>query len=165
MKDHRAGQQAGGFRVIAKEMGQLPDKTHDSIHTVYTLTDTIQEEIGQTVKALKQALPLLQNQIQSVKTANEIFNKVYDKSEAFTLHIDQIKQDVEQLESKQQTLNKSISNVSSFSQQASATSEQVAALSTGQMNSSHEVVNIAKELEGLSLALQETLGEFRSKKR
>jgi methyl-accepting chemotaxis protein len=30
----RSGQQSGGFRVIAKEMGQLSDQTHDSIHTV-----------------------------------------------------------------------------------------------------------------------------------
>jgi methyl-accepting chemotaxis protein len=159
----RSGQQSGGFRVIAKEMGQLSDQTHDSIHTVNQMTETIQEEIIQTVKALKQALPLLQSQIQSVKTANAIFNKVYEKSEAFSLHVDQIKQDVLQLETKQQHLNKSIASVSSFSQQASATSEQVAALSTGQMNSSQQVVGIAKELEGLSLALQETLSGFSSK--
>jgi methyl-accepting chemotaxis protein len=159
----RSGQQSGGFRVIAKEMGQLSDQTHDSIHTVNQMSEMIQEEIGQTVRALKQALPLLQSQIQSVKTANAIFNNVYKKSEAFTLHVDQIKQDVQQLEIKQQHLNKSIANVSSFSQQASATSEQVAALSTGQLISSQEVVGIAKELESLSLALQETLSGFSSK--
>jgi methyl-accepting chemotaxis protein len=159
----RSGQQSGGFRVIAKEMGQLSDQTHDSIHTVNQMSEMIQEEIGQTVRALKQALPLLQSQIQSVKTANAIFNNVYEKSKAFTLHVDQIKQDVQQLEIKQQHLNKSIANVSSFSQQASATSEQVAALSTGQLNTSQEVVGIAKELESLSLALQETLSGFSSK--
>ncbi|BBI34898.1 methyl-accepting chemotaxis protein [Cohnella abietis] len=158
----RSGQQSGGFRVIAKEMGQLSDQTHGSLHTVNQMTDTIQDEISQTVKALKQALPLLQNQIQAVKQANSIFINVYEKSEAFTLNVDQIKLDVLELESKQQFLNKSISNVSSFSQQASATSEQVAALSSGQLQSSKEVVDIAKELETLSLSLQATLMTFSS---
>ncbi|RKP55077.1 methyl-accepting chemotaxis protein [Cohnella endophytica] len=158
----RFGQMSGGFKVIAKEMGQLSDQTHDSLSTVNQMTETIQDEISQTINALKQALPQLQSQIQSVKTANSIFSKVYEKSEAFTHHVDQIKQDVHELESKQRHLNRSIANVSSFSQQASATSEQVAALSTGQLQSSKEVVDIAKELESLSLSLQATLGEFSS---
>jgi methyl-accepting chemotaxis protein len=162
----RSGQQqSGGFKVIAKEMGRLSDQTHESIHTVNQMTDTIQEEIGQTVKALKQALPLLQSQIQSMKTANSIFTSVYEKSEAFNSHVEQIKYDVHQLENKQRHLNTSISNVSSFSQQASATSEQVASLSSGQLSSSQEVVGIAKELEGLSHSLQETLQSFSSTRR
>ncbi|QJD83820.1 methyl-accepting chemotaxis protein [Cohnella herbarum] len=159
----RSGQQSGGFKVIAKEMGLLSDQTHDSLNTVNLMTETIQDEISQTVKALKHALPLLQNQIQSVRTANAIFNKVFEKSEAFTLHVEQIKETVVRLESKQRHLNTSIGNVSSFSQQASATSEQVSALSTGQLQSSQEVVGIAKELESLSLSLQETLSGFSSR--
>ncbi|QMV40632.1 methyl-accepting chemotaxis protein [Cohnella cholangitidis] len=160
----RSGQQSGGFRVIAKEMGRLSDQTHDSLETVNRMTETIQDEISQTVNALKLALPLLQSQIQSVKTANEIFIKVYGKAETFSLYVDRIKHHVHELESKQQHLNRSIANVSSFSQQASATSEQVAALSSGQLQSSQEVVGIAKELEGLSSALQLTLGSFSSHK-
>jgi methyl-accepting chemotaxis protein len=159
----RSGRQSGGFRVIAKEMGQLSDQTHEFLNTVNRMTETIQEEISQTVKALRHALPLLQSQIQSVKTANAIFNKVYGKSEAFTHHVEQIMQTVRRLESKQRHLNTSIGNVSSFSQQASATSEQVASLSAGQLQSSREVVGIAKELENLSLSLQETLTGFSSR--
>ncbi|WP_239617610.1 methyl-accepting chemotaxis protein [Cohnella mopanensis] len=160
----RSAQQSGGFKVIAKEMGQLSDQTHDSLETVNRMTETIQDEISQTVKALKLALPLLQSQIQSVKTANDIFIRVYGKAESFSLYVDRIKQHVNELETKQQHLNRTIANVSSFSQQASATSEQVAALSSGQLQSSQEVVGIAKELEGLSLALQHTLGSFSSHK-
>jgi methyl-accepting chemotaxis protein len=136
----RNGLQSGGFKVIAKEMGQLSDQTYHSLSTVNHLTDTIREEISKTVIALKQALPILRNQIQSVKTANEIFINVNERSEAFALHVDRIKENVQLLESKQQHLNKAIANVSSFSQQASVTSEQVAALSTGQLLSSQEVV-------------------------
>lgn len=160
----RSSQQSGGFRIIAKEMGHLSDQTHDSLETVNRMTETIQNEISQTVKALKLALPQLQSQIQSVKTANEIFMKVYGKAETFALYVDRIKHHVHELEIKQQRLNRSIANVSSFSQQASATSEQVAALSSGQLQSSQEVVGIAKELEGLSSDLQLTLGSFSSPK-
>jgi methyl-accepting chemotaxis protein len=156
----RSSAQNGGFKVIAKEMGLLSDQTHTSLHTVNRLAETIQEEISQTVVALKEALPILRNQIHSVKTANEIFNNVNERSEQFTLHVEQIKRNVLQLETKHQVLNKSIANVSSFSQQASATSEQVASISTGQLQSSREVVEIARELESLSLALQETLDDF-----
>ncbi|MFC5529876.1 methyl-accepting chemotaxis protein [Cohnella yongneupensis] len=160
----RSGQASGGFKVIASEMGHLSDQTNESISTVHQMTDVIQEEIVQTVKALKTALPLLQSQIESVKTANALFASVYEKSEAFTEQVALIKQDVGTLGAKQQQLNSSISSVSSFSEEASATSEEVAALSTGQMHSSQEVVGIAKELESLSGALQQTLMGFSSGK-
>ncbi|MGQ5401302.1 methyl-accepting chemotaxis protein [Cohnella sp. M.A.Huq-80] len=158
----RAGQASGGFKVIAAEMGQLSDQTNESINTVHQMTDVIQEEIVQTVRALKTALPLLQSQIESVKTANALFASVYEKSEAFALDVGRIQQDVGLLGDKQRKLNASIAAVSSFSEEASATSEQVAALSTGQLQSSREVVGIAKELESLSGSLRETLAGFKA---
>lgn len=158
----RSGQASGGFKVIAAEMGRLSDQTNESIATVHEMTDAIQDEIAQTVKALKTALPLLQNQIRSVRTAGGLFESVYAKSEAFTHQVDRIKDDVRALGDKQKKLNASIASVSSFSEEASATSEQVAALSTGQLQSSEEVVGIAQELESLSGALEETLEGFKS---
>lgn len=158
----RAGSASGGFKVIASEMGRLSDQTNDSIATVHQMTDAIQEEIVLTVRALKTALPLLQSQIESVKTANGIFASVHEKSEAFARQVDRIKRDVLLLGEKQRQLNASISSVSSFSEEASATSEQVAALSAGQLQSSQEVVGIAQELESLSGMLQRTLAGFKA---
>ncbi len=158
----RSGSSSGGFKVIASEMGHLSDQTNESIATVHEMTDAIQEEIVLTVNALKTALPLLRSQIDSVRTAGELFASVYEKSEAFALLVERIRQDVGKLGEKQRQLNASIASVSSFSEEASATSEQVAALSTGQLQSSQEVVDIAKELEGLSGALQQTLMGFKA---
>ncbi len=158
----RSGSSSGGFKVIASEMGHLSDQTNESIATVHEMTDAIQEEIALTVNALKTALPLLRSQIDSVRTAGELFASVYEKSEAFALLVERIRQDVGKLGEKQRQLNASIASVSSFSEEASATSEQVAALSTGQLQSSQEVVDIAKELEGLSGALQQTLMGFKA---
>lgn len=158
----RSGSTSGGFKVIASEMGHLSDQTNESIATVHEMTDAIQEEIVQTVKALTTALPLLRSQIESVRTAGGLFASVYEKSEAFALQVERIKQDVLKLGEKQRQLNASIASVSSFSEEASATSEQVAALSTGQLHSSQEVVGIARELEGLSAVLQQTLMGFKA---
>ncbi|MBO9598396.1 MAG: methyl-accepting chemotaxis protein, partial [Cohnella sp.] len=160
----RSGSSSGGFRVIASEMGHLSDQTHESIATVHEMTDAIQEEIVLTVNALKTALPLLRSQIESVRTASGLFESVYEKSESFAQLVERIRQDVRKLGEKQQRLNASIASVSSFSEEASATSEQVAALSTGQQQSSLEVVGIAKELEGLSGELQQTLSGFKAGK-
>jgi len=160
----RVGQgSGGGFKVIASEMGRLSDQTQSSLSRIGDMTETIRNEISKAVEALKLALPLLQTQIRSVKTADDLFAKVYEKSEAFLDRAERIKRDVARLETKQSELSGSISSVSSFSQQASASSEQVAALSTGQLGSSRKVVEVAKELEGLSTDLQGTLADFRAK--
>ncbi|WP_027088070.1 methyl-accepting chemotaxis protein [Cohnella panacarvi] len=158
----RSGSSSSGFKVIASEMGRLSDQTNESIATVHEMTDAIREEIVQTVKALSTALPLLRSQIESIRTAGGIFASVYENSEAFSLLAERIKHDVRKLGEKQRQLNASIASVSSFSEEASATSEQVAALSAGQLHSSQEVVDIAKELEGLSGVLQKTLMGFKA---
>ncbi len=157
----QSAQASGGFKVIAGEMGRLSDQSRLSLAQVGEMAETIREEVGQAVEALKLALPLLQYQIGSIKTADGLFAKVHEKSEAFIERAERIKQNIELLERKQGELNGSISNVGSFSRQASATSEQVAALSAGQLESSREVVDVAKELESLSSALQSTLSGFR----
>lgn len=158
----RSAQGSSGFKVIAGEMGRLSDQSRLSLTQVGEMAEAIRGEIGQAVEALKLALPLLQHQIHSVKTADGIFAKVHEKSEAFIERAERIKQDVALLERKQTELSGSISNVGSFSQQASASSEQVAALSAGQLESSREVVDVAKELETLSASLQHMLREFRT---
>lgn len=159
----RTGQGAGGgFKVIAGEMGRLSDQTRSSLTAVEQITETFREEISRTVEALKLALPLLGDQIRGVRTANDIFMKVHERSEAFAIQADNIQRVALRLESKQRGLNESIAGVSSFSRQASAASGQVAALSSGQRSSSQEVVGIAQELESLSQSLRETLESFKS---
>lgn len=156
----RAGAAGKGFMVVADEIRKLADQSRQSIGIVGQITDTIQQEIDETVEVLSEAYPLFQEQIASVKEADLIFKNVQNNMGGFIDQLDGVTESIQQLEQSQQTLSEAMTNVSAVSQQSSATSEEVASLSTEQLNVSQGLVQLAEKLEALSNDLKKSLSRF-----
>ncbi|MEX1031525.1 MAG: methyl-accepting chemotaxis protein [Paenibacillaceae bacterium] len=156
----RAGAAGKGFMVVADEIRKLADQSRQSIGIVGQITETIQQEIDETVEVLSEAYPLFQEQIASVKEADLIFKNVQNNMGGFIDQLDGVTDSIQQLEQSQQTLSEAMSNVSAVSQQSSATSEEVASLSTEQLNVSEGLVQLAEKLEALSNDLKKSLSSF-----
>jgi methyl-accepting chemotaxis protein len=156
----RAGAAGKGFMVVADEIRKLADQSRQSIGIVGQITETIQQEIDETVNVLSEAYPLFQEQIASVKEADLIFKNVQNNMGGFIDQLDGVTESIQQLEQSQMTLSDAMSNVSAVSQQSSATSEEVASLSTEQLNVSQGLVQLAEKLEALSNDLKKSLSSF-----
>ncbi len=156
----RAGAAGKGFMVVADEIRKLADQSRQSIGIVGTITETIQQEIDETVEVLSEAYPLFQEQIGSVKEADLIFKNVQNNMGGFISQLDGVTESIQQLEQSQLTLSEAMSSVSAVSQQSSATSEEVASLSTEQLNVSQGLVQLAEKLEALSNDLKKSLSSF-----
>jgi len=157
----RAGEAGRGFMVVADEIRKLADQSKQSIGTVGTITDRIRSEIDETVRLMEQAYPMFQEQISSVKQSNEIFITVNDRMGGFVEQLDSITEAVQQLESTQQTLADAMSSVSAVAEQSSASTEEVAGLSTEQLQVGESLVQLAKRLDEVSNRLRDTLNNFR----
>lgn len=157
----RAGAAGKGFMVVADEIRKLADQSRQSIDVVAQITDTIQTEIDETVSVLTEAYPLFQEQITSVKETDKIFQDVQQKMVMFISQLDEVTESIQQLEQSQNTLAEAITNVSAVSQQSSATSEEVASLSSEQLDVSQGLVSLAERLEKVSTDLKETLSKFK----
>lgn len=156
----RAGAAGKGFMVVADEIRKLADQSRQSIGIVGQITETIQQEIDETVEVLSEAYPLFQEQIASVKEADLIFKNVQSNMGGFIDQLDGVTESIQQLEKSQITLSEAMSSVSAVSQQSSATSEEVASLSTEQLNVSQGLVQLAEKLEALSNDLKKSLSSF-----
>jgi methyl-accepting chemotaxis protein len=156
----RAGAAGKGFMVVADEIRKLADQSRQSIGIVGGIVENIQREIDETVSVLSEAYPIFQEQIESVREANQIFVTVQDNMSGFVNRLESATDSVRQLEGAQSTLSLAMSNVSAVAQEASATSEQVASLSNEQLNISDGLVQLSNRLEAVSGQLRESLSRF-----
>lgn len=157
----RAGVAGKGFMVVADEIRKLAEQSKQSIEVVGQITETIQKEMDETVKALSDAYPVFKEQIESVKEADLIFNQVRQQMGGLTERLTGVTQSVQHLEESQLTLNEAMSSVSAVSEESSATSEEVASLSNEQLNVSDGLVKLSESLADLSRSLQEALSQFK----
>ncbi|MCD9023083.1 methyl-accepting chemotaxis protein [Cohnella silvisoli] len=156
----RAGAAGKGFMVVADEIRKLADQSRQSIGVVGGIVENIQREIDETVSVLSEAYPIFQEQIESVREANQIFVTVQDNMGGFVNRLESATDSVRQLEDAQNTLSLAMSNVSAVAEEASATSEEVASLSNEQLNISDGLVQLSNRLEAVSGQLRESLSRF-----
>ncbi|SFK68394.1 methyl-accepting chemotaxis protein [Paenibacillus sp. 1_12] len=156
----RAGAAGKGFMVVADEIRKLADQSRQSIAIVGQITETIQKEIDETVKALSNAYPIFQEQILSVKEADLIFKEVQNHMGGFIGQLSEVTESISQLDASQLVLNDAMTNVSAVAEESSATSQEVASLSSEQLNISSGLVRLSDKLEQLSNSLQESLSKF-----
>jgi len=156
----RAGAAGKGFMVVADEIRKLADQSRQSIGVVGEIVENIQREIDETVGVMDEANPLFQEQIASVREANEIFAGVRARMNDFVQRLEQATAGVGRLEEAQHALNLAMTNVSAVAEESSATSEEVASLSHEQQNVSDELVRLSNRLETASRGLRESLARF-----
>lgn len=157
----RAGAAGKGFMVVADEIRKLADQSRQSIDVVGQITQKIQGEIDETVQVLSDAYPLFQEQIESVKEANQIFLSVQSQMGQFTVNLDLATASISQLNESQTVLSDAMGNVSAVAEEASATSEEVASLSSEQLSVSEGLVQLSEKLDAVSRGLKDSLSKFR----
>jgi len=157
----RSGTAGRGFMVIAGEIRKLADQSRESIGVVAEMTDQIQGGIDEMVSVMTEAYPLFQEQIEAVKDAELIFNRVRERMTGLVQQADKVTEAIEQLEKAQLVLSDTMSSVSAVSEESSAISEEVASSSLTQLNTSESLVKLVNKLEMLSNALTESLKKFK----
>lgn len=157
----RAGAAGKGFMVVADEIRKLADQSRQSIDVVAQITQKIQHEIEETVNVLSDAYPIFQEQIGSVKEANQIFLTVQGQMGQFIEQLDSVTGSISTLDQSQSVLSDAMSNVSAVAEESSATSEEVASLSSEQLSISNNLVSLSEKLDTVSRELQQSLSKFK----
>ncbi|CAM4203269.1 methyl-accepting chemotaxis protein [Paenibacillus endophyticus] len=157
----RAGAAGKGFMVVADEIRKLADQSRQSIDVVGQITEKIRGEIDETVNVLSDAYPLFQEQIGSVKEANQIFLTVSGQMGQLAERLDLVTDSIGQLDQSQAVLADAMTNVSAVAEESSATSEEVASLSSEQLSISDGMVRLSEKLDTVSRELKDSLSQFK----
>ncbi|AIQ46159.1 histidine kinase [Paenibacillus sp. FSL R7-0273] len=156
----RAGAAGKGFIVIADEIRGLANQSNESIQSVSRITEEISNHIENTVKVVSEAGPLFREQITSVRESSIIFASVRAEMEAFLALISQSSASVTELDLFQRQLGESMASVTSVVQQTSASTQEVASMSSQQFIVSEELVALSAKLEELAENLKQSLVSF-----
>lgn len=156
----RAGAAGRGFIVIADEIRQLANQSSASIQSVSKITEEIGLHIENTVKDIQEAAPKFHEQISSVRKSSMIFGSVKEEMEHFIKHISESSASILEWIEFQHQLGESMASVSSIVQQTTASTEEVASMSSQQFTVSEELVDLSEKLEGLAAQLKESLVTF-----
>lgn len=157
----RAGAAGKGFVVIAEEIRNLAVQSNNSIQTVSTITEEIQEAIENTVNVLTTITPMFDEQLVSVKQALQIFQNVMSEMESFVGDIQSSSASVHELNNSQSVLRDFFANVSAVVEETNASTQEVASMSSEQYKVSEELVQLSNRLEVLSETLRESLSVFK----
>lgn len=156
----RAGAAGKSFMVVADEIRKLADQSRQSIDVVGQITAKIQGEIEETVGVMSDAYPIFQDQITSVKEANQIFLSVQGQMSQFVESLELTTRSIGDLDRSQSVLSDAMTSVSAVAEQSSATSEEVASLSSEQLSISDGLVKLSDKLDSVSRGLKESLSKF-----
>ncbi|MCD1261295.1 methyl-accepting chemotaxis protein [Paenibacillus athensensis] len=159
----RAGAAGKGFAVISNEIRSLADQSKESLKVVEQFTLNIQQEVDGTVGVLTRARPLFARQISAVRESGTIFQQVEQRMGEYKSQLELVSAHIGTLQGIQAKMNETISGVSAVSEEAMASTEEVASLTENQLFVSREVVDIARQLERLSEGLSVNLSKFKVK--
>ncbi len=157
----RAGAAGKGFMVVADEIRKLANQSRQSIAIVGEITESIQSDIDETVELLVEAYPIFNEQVASVKKTEGIFNKVHEQMGVFIEQMSSITDSVYHLNESQRGLQSTLGNVRVVSEEASASTEQVAALSQQQQTICDSMADMSGKLDELAGLLSDSLRRFR----
>lgn len=156
----RAGAAGQGFMVVASEIRQLASRSRESIDMVGEITDNIQSEMEETVRTLSTVYPMFQEQVQSVKQTSGIFDAVQEQMEQFSGKLDGVTASIGELGSAQRIMAEAMTSVSAVAEQSSATSQEVASLSSEQQNVGVRLVELSGKLSNASNELKDSISKF-----
>ncbi|WP_051507316.1 methyl-accepting chemotaxis protein [Saccharibacillus sacchari] len=156
----RAGVAGQGFMVVAGEIRQLASRSRESIDMVGEITDNIQSEMDETVRTLSAVYPMFQEQVQSVKQTTGIFDSVQEQMELFSGKLDGVTTSIGELGSAQKTMAEAMTSVSAVAEESSATSQEVASLSSEQQNVGVRLVELSAKLSNASNELKDSISKF-----
>ncbi|OKQ00284.1 methyl-accepting chemotaxis protein [Paenibacillus sp. P46E] len=156
----RAGAAGRGFIVIADEIRGLANQSNQSIASVSRITEEISSHIDNTVQVVGETAPLFREQISSVRESSIIFEDVRAEMEQFIGYLNESSASVTALTECQHLLGESMASVRAVVQQTSASTEEVASMSSQQFIVSEELVALSGKLETLAEELKQSLVSF-----
>lgn len=158
----RVGVAGRGFMVIAEEIRQLAAKSSDSLRFVSDMVEGIESDIANTVSVLGETTPLFSGQLQSAGETAAFFQDVRKEMERLIGYIHTSSGSVAEMVASRMVLETAVDNVRYVVQETSASTQQVATMSSEQFAVSEQLVSLSESLERLADKLNSTLAHFQT---
>lgn len=157
----RAGESGKGFAVVADEIRKLAESSSNSTNQIQELITLIQTGIAGTVSKMGKFEKSMEEQIESIKTTENIFWKIKDSTSKVRSEIIEVANKTEIIDKNSSTLEEAIINMTGVIEQNAAASEEVAASTEEQVSSVEEIGISIRNLTKASENLKEFLDKYK----
>lgn len=159
----RAGDAGKGFSVVADEVKKLSEQVTESIVEIETLIKEIQLHSNEAVGAMSNASEIVKSENIASNDTKKIFSDISDVVFEMSAVVSEIKSANDEMGVEKDSLVDLITEISSQSQETSASIGEVAANAEKQTASMNTVSNYSKTLKELSEKLENELLAFKPK--
>ena len=157
----RAGEAGRGFVVVADQVRKLADQSVEQVVEISKIVSSIQAKTSETVRAVKETEKYVEIQESSLQRTIATFAHIQNQFNMLLGELSMITKGIERIEkAKNETLD-SVRNIFSYTQETSATTEEISATALSQMDSVVQLRERIQHLEQQAIVLTETVDRLK----
>ncbi len=153
----RAGENGKGFSVVANEIKQLADKSHESLKIISVTLSEILTHSQKVDELMEESVVNVEEGVEIVKTSDSFYQEIIETLTSTIKMLSEIGQLSESQLTESQSLNKFIQRVSSTASLTSQSVESVAASTEESFAASEELMSTANHINTISVELLNTV--------
>lgn len=159
----RAGEAGRGFAVVADEIRKLAENSSDAAAKIVSLIENIESETQATVNSMEFNQDQVLEQVHNIHQANDALTKILEQSDLTQNSSSQLKELVDRLKAKAQSIDQAVLGVNDSIQSNAASAEEVTA-ATEEQNATITTVNeMTQQLATEVDVLKNMIREFKLK--
>ncbi|MDG3072836.1 methyl-accepting chemotaxis protein [Bacillus halotolerans] len=156
----RAGESGKGFAVVAEEVRKLADGVSDSVQDITKIVGGTQQEINTVIQYLESSFTEVEKGTENLTDTGQAMQNIKQSVTYVADSIKEVTNGLKQLTNQSITINQSIENIASVSEESAAGIEETFSITEQSAHSMDQVLQNAEELEGLAKELNQKMDQF-----
>lgn len=157
----RAGEAGRGFSVVAEEIRKLADQSAQAGDQIKKIVEAIQTKTADTAVNAAHAGEYLQAQTHSIEGTVEVFREVNENVAGLIKELEDVGSHMENMVKAKDNVMDSISSIASVSEETAASTQEVTATVSTQLDEATKLATASEELKMVVEQLQETMKKFK----
>lgn len=156
----RAGEHGKGFAVVADEVRKLAEQVSSSVVDIQKIVEEVHSETNKVTESFELGFQQVESGMDSMNETSAAFQQIKETIKEISERINNAQNDLTDMLSTSESINDSISNIASISEEAAAGIEQTSASAATANGSAATIASHAESMSNLAGDLQSLVKRF-----
>ncbi len=157
----RAGEHGAGFAVVANEVRQLAEESHQSATKIEDMIADVYQASQQAVSSIRVGEQKVEEGLTRSDASLEVFGKIESSVTEVTDRIERISAAIEQIQAMSENVMMSSESLRDLASEGASRAQETNAATKEQLAAMHEITMSSESLAKLAEQLQEEIHHFR----